>query len=103
MLETSTSWLIRNGLTAQPHFALLSTSSMSKPGRRKLEKSIAVASFIVAVVLSFVSLSISANHDIASNTLFVIAQFLTLTATILGIDYKFSARPWGQQPPSPHN
>lgn len=57
---------------------------------RILEKTIATASFAVAVVLTFVSLAISEDHDIASNVLFVIAQFLTLTATLLGIDYKFS-------------
>lgn len=60
--------------------------------KRYIEKSIAVSSFIVAVVLSFVSLAISEDHDIASNVLFVIAQFLTLTATLLGIDYKFSTK-----------
>lgn len=57
---------------------------------RLLEKSIATASFMVAVALSFTSLLISEDSDIASNVLFVIAQFLTLTATILGIDYKFN-------------
>lgn len=57
---------------------------------RLLEKSIATASFTVAVALSFTSLLISEDNDIASNVLFVIAQFLTLTATILGIDYKFN-------------
>lgn len=57
---------------------------------RILEKSIATASFTVAVALSFTSLLISEDSDIASNVLFVIAQFLTLTATILGIDYKFN-------------
>lgn len=57
---------------------------------RILEKTIAACSFMVAVVLAFVSLAISAEHDIAANVLFVIAQFLTLTATLLGIDYKFS-------------
>lgn len=61
-----------------------------KPDRRILEKTIATASFVVAVVLTFISLFISDDHDIASNVLFVIAQFLTLTATLLGIDYKFS-------------
>lgn len=35
-------------------------------------------------------MAISEDHDIAANVLFVIAQFLTLTATILGIDYKFA-------------
>lgn len=33
---------------------------------------------------------ISTDNDIAANVLIVIAQFLTLTATILGIDYKFN-------------
>lgn len=60
--------------------------------KRYIEKGIAVTSFIVAVVLSFVSLAISEDHDIASNVLFVVAQFLTLTATLLGIDYKFSTK-----------
>lgn len=59
---------------------------------RLLEKTIATASFVVAVVLSFVSMAISQDHDIASNVLFVVAQFLTLTATLLGIDYKFSQK-----------
>lgn len=59
--------------------------------RRIIEKSLAVASFATAVALSFTSLLISEDHDIAANVLFVVAQFLTLTATILGIDYKFKA------------
>lgn len=63
---------------------------MTRP-KRILEKAIATASFVVAVVLTFLSLLISEDNDIASNVLFVIAQFLTLTATLLGIDYKFSA------------
>lgn len=57
---------------------------------RKLEKAVAVASFVVAVALAFLGILISEDHDIAANTMFVIAQFLTLTATILGIDYKFN-------------
>lgn len=57
---------------------------------RIIERSLAVASFVTAVALSFTSLLISEDHDIAANVLFVIAQFLTLTATILGIDYKFT-------------
>lgn len=60
--------------------------------KRLLEKNIATSSFVVAVVLSFLSMAISEDHDIASNVLFVIAQFLTLTATLLGIDYKFSQK-----------
>lgn len=66
---------------------------------RRLEKAIAVASFITAVALAFLSLLISEGHDIAANTMFVIAQFLTLTATILGIDYKFNVtNPSGPSP-----
>lgn len=60
--------------------------------KRLLEKTIATSSFVVAVVLSFLSIAISEDNDIASNVLFVIAQFLTLTATLLGIDYKFSQK-----------
>lgn len=59
--------------------------------RRILEKTIATASFIVAVVLVFLSLLISDDNDVAANVCLVVAQFLTLTATLLGIDYKFSA------------
>lgn len=60
--------------------------------KRYLEKSIATASFAVAVTLSFVSLFISSDHDVAANVCLVVAQFLTLTATLLGIDYKFNGR-----------
>lgn len=57
---------------------------------RHLKLGLAVASFATAVALSFTSLLISEDHDIAANVLFVVAQFLTLCATILGIDYKFT-------------
>lgn len=56
----------------------------------KLEKAIATASFTTAVALAFTSLIIDEQHDIAANVMFVIAQFLTLTATILGIDYRYN-------------
>lgn len=74
-----------------------------KQGRRYLEKTIAVASFATAVALAFVSLIISEDHDVAANVSLVVAQFLTLTATILGIDYKFSSSPRNpqQQPAQP--
>ena len=57
---------------------------------RKLEKSISAASFAVAVFLSFTSMAVREDHDITANILLAIAQFLTLTCTLLGIDYKFS-------------
>lgn len=52
--------------------------------------SIAAASFGTAAALAFVALIISPEHEIAAGVCMVIAQFLTLTATILGINYKFS-------------
>lgn len=56
---------------------------------RKAEKGVAVSSFTAAVGLAFTSLVISSDHDIAAGVLMMCAQFLTLTATIFGIDYKF--------------
>lgn len=59
---------------------------------RAPEKFVAVSSFLAAVALAFTSLLISADHDIASGVLMMCAQFLTLTATIFGVDYKFTAK-----------
>ena len=64
--------------------------------RRIIEKAIAIASFMTAVALAFTSLLISPDYDIAANVMFTCAQFLTLCATILGIDYKF-ATPYGNK------
>ena len=76
--------------------------------KRHLEKTIATLSFVVAVALAFTSLFLSKDNDIAANVCLAIAQFLTLTATLLGIDYKFaahgnqfSAGTAQQQPPQP--
>lgn len=56
----------------------------------KAEKLVAVCSFFAAVALAFTSLIISKDHDIAAGVLMMCAQFLTLTATIFGINYKFT-------------
>lgn len=48
----------------------------------------AVGSFLAAVSLAFTSLLISEDHDIAAGVLMMCAQFLMLTATIFGLDYK---------------
>lgn len=58
--------------------------------RRYLEKSIATGSFITAVAFAFTSLIIAPEHEVAANNMLVTAQFLTFTATLLGIDYKFN-------------
>lgn len=56
---------------------------------KKMEYLVAIGSFLAAVGLAFTSLLISEDHDIASGVLMMCAQFLMLTATIFGIDYKF--------------
>lgn len=69
---------------------------------RTIEYIVAVASFVTAVVLSFVSLWLSDEHEVAAGNCTLIAQFLILTASIFGIDYKLnsygSTRNQKQQP-----
>lgn len=55
---------------------------------KKAESFVAISSFFAAVVLAFVSLVINQDHDIKSGVLMMCAQFLLLTATIFGLDYK---------------
>lgn len=57
---------------------------------RTAEYTIAVSSFIAAVVFAFISLYISEDHEVAAGNCTVIAQFLLLTASIFGIDYKLN-------------
>lgn len=59
---------------------------------KRAEKFVAIGSFLSAVALAFCSMIISDDHDIASGVLMMCAQFLTLTATIFGIDYKMTAQ-----------
>lgn len=55
---------------------------------KKAESFVAISSFLAAVALAFTSLVISHDHDIAAGVLMMCAQFLMLTATIFGLDYK---------------
>lgn len=57
---------------------------------RRVEYLVAVGSFAAAVVFAFVSLAISDDHSVAAGNCSVIAQFLLLTASIFGIDYKLN-------------
>lgn len=57
----------------------------------KIEKIVAVSSFMAAVAFAFTALMIREQHDIESGIMLICAQFLTLTATLFGIDYKFSS------------
>lgn len=58
---------------------------------RLVERATAVCSFIAATALAFTSLIISDDNDIAAGVCMVIAQFLLLTASIFGIDYKLNS------------
>ncbi len=55
---------------------------------KKAEKFVAVGSFLVAAALAFIGQQLAEQGDIRGGTLMMAAQFLTLTATIFGIDYK---------------
>lgn len=60
------------------------------PQNRHIEKSVAVASFLAAAAFAFVSLLIAPAHEVAAGNCTVIAQFLLLTASLFGIDYKLN-------------
>lgn len=72
---------------------------------RAIEYTVAVASFVAAVVLAFVSLAISESHEVAAGNCTLVAQFLILTASIFGIDYKLNSygrtTPTGTKEPQP--
>lgn len=55
---------------------------------RKTEKFVAIGCFLVAAALAFIGQQLSDQGDIKGGTLMMCAQFLTLCATIFGIDYK---------------
>lgn len=57
----------------------------------KSEKFVAIGSFLVAAVLAFIGQQLAEYGDIEGGTLMMCAQFLTLTATIFGIDYKIKS------------
>lgn len=59
--------------------------------KRYIEKAVAVGSATTAAALAFTALLISNDHDIAAGACMVIAQFLLLTASIFGLDYKLGA------------
>ena len=57
---------------------------------RLIEKGVAVCSFLAAVVFAFTALIIDERHELAAGNCTVIAQFLLLTASLFGIDYKLN-------------
>lgn len=58
---------------------------------RATEYTVAVASFVAAVALAFTSLLLSDEHEVAAGNCTLVAQFLILTASIFGIDYKLNS------------
>lgn len=54
----------------------------------KVESFVAVGAFLVGAALAFIGQQMSEHGDIRGGTLMGIAQFLTLCATLFGIDYK---------------
>lgn len=61
----------------------------------KAEKFVAIGSFLVAAVLAFVGQHMSEQGDIKGGTLMMCAQFLTLCATIFGVDYNYRKHTYG--------
>lgn len=58
--------------------------------KRYTEYTVAVASFIAAVAFAAVSVAICEGHEVAAGNCSLVAQFLLLTASIFGIDYKLT-------------
>lgn len=50
----------------------------------------AVASFAAAVIFGLIGILLSPTHDVAAGVLVLISQFLLLTASIFGLDLKFT-------------
>ena len=57
----------------------------------KVQSAVAIGSFLAAVAFAFTALVIHADHKIIASDLMMVAQFLMLTATIFGLDYKISS------------
>ena len=67
---------------------------------RTLEYTVALGAFVTAVIFAFVSLYIAEDHEVAAGNCTIVAQFLLLTASIFGIDYKLNS--YGHTSPDNH-
>jgi len=65
---------------------------------KKAECFVAIGSFMAAVALAFTALLLSKDTSIDASVLMMCAQFLMLTATIFGLDYKLGTFIRNQQP-----
>ena len=59
---------------------------------KRVESGVAIGSFLDAVAFAFTALAIRADHNLFANDLMMVAQFLMLTATIFGLDYKITSK-----------
>lgn len=57
----------------------------------KVQSAVAIGSFMAAVAFAFTALVIHEDHRIIASDLMMVAQFLLLTATIFGLDYKITS------------
>lgn len=57
---------------------------------KKAESFVAIGSFLAAVGLAFTALLLSEKQEIDTSVIMMCAQFLLLTASIFGLDYKFA-------------
>lgn len=58
--------------------------------KEKIQYGVAVISFAMACVFGLMGILLSPTHDIAGGILILISQFLLFTASIFGLDLKFS-------------
>lgn len=63
----------------------------------RAEKFVAIGSFLVAAVLAFIGQHLAEQGDIKGGTLMMCAQFLTLCATIFGVDYNYRKHTYGNK------
>lgn len=63
---------------------------MTKETKDKIHYTTAVVSFIMACVCGLLGIALSPTHDVAGGVLILISQFLLFTASVFGIDYKWS-------------
>lgn len=83
-------WVSQAGNHIQVRFDVLIRKVMVHD--KRVESGVAIGSFLTAVAFAFTALAIRENHNLFANDLMMVAQFLMLTATIFGLDYKITSK-----------
>lgn len=63
---------------------------MTKEQKEHWQYRTAVASFAAAVIFGLLGVILAPSHEPAAGVLILVSQFLLLTASIFGIDYKWN-------------